>query len=1239
MKALAFFDSGANISIVSYEFYCKLSKMDLINSKIKTTQIQASSVTGEILDILGKVSLYLIIGKVRIVHEVYVLDKTQFTGEILIGRDIMRRLGKVTFDLEENYIQINKHIMPIVGVDGHNLECFKVQKEDLSQNKLKVDKKIVLPPRSFVKTHGVVGKKWRGKTVVIESNCKGGLRVGNTLACVNEKLQIPFTIANYLDHEAVISKNELIGDVFLAEDEEIEVENIVKSENTFNLEDVDLDNLETKQQVKIIELIKKYKDAFAQTSDDIGLCTLAKHKINTGETKPIFTPQYRLPQATKEIMQEHIDKMLKIGLIERSDSAWNSPILLIKKSDQSFRFIFDGRQLNKVTEVEVMSMPKVSEILASLNGSRYFSVLDNLKGFNQILIEEKDRPKTSFIGPDNLKYEHVRMSFGLAGAPSTFTKVLNILFSEVLGKFCQIYMDDLILYSSSFEEHLKYLEQVLKIYKDAGLKLTLKKCKFAKESVKYLGHIISRKGIQIDPIKVQGIRDYQVPKNAKGVRRFLGMASYYRKFIKDFSKICAPLTNLTKKYSKFVWSDLENEAFNKIKELLSTSPILIHPDFNVPFKLHTDVSDLAIGAFLTQEIDGIDRPVAYFSRKLTPQETRYSVTEREALAIVKSVKHFDYYLYEHKFTIISDHQPLRYLFKFKPETPRIARWALLLTEYNFDVQFRAGKNNVIPDALSRSIQVINNSEEINPSLVLSAENVRKEQLRDIEWRRIINYFEGRNFERVPRDVNLSSFTMKEGCLHFISENKHQRPYLETLVIPHTLKHAAMYISHNSNLNFHSGYTKTLYRAEEFFYWPSMRQDLKEYCRSCLVCQKISPYNTIKAPLQTYNTPIAPGVHLGIDIVGPLPETEKGNKYIFSVIDHFSRFLQTYPIPNIRKETIVECLIDYINKFSIPLHVTVDNGTQFHSQLFKEVCDLFKTKIHYTTSFHPQSNSYIERSHRSIKKALISALEHSSLNQWEDYLSYVTLALNTSYHSSINEIPFFLFFGRDAILPLSDIIKTGASYDYIGGNVKEEMSNKIKKAYEKAHEFSTKTQSKRKEYYRDRNFREMEVGDFVWLKDNYRCKRGSKLKPRFLGPYRIIEKYSPVNYIIKPLYDQHKRTEKVHINRLKICKLPEWTYDFQEETENTPNVERNDIANEENPDSESDDDTDYFTVRRGNNNVNDSNRNTHQENRYNLRSRGPVIDSSNLPRRPIEYRSRNVIGLILILLIIKMFGCF
>ncbi|KAG0424754.1 Retrovirus-related Pol polyprotein from transposon, partial [Dictyocoela muelleri] len=330
---------------------------------------------------------------------------------------------------------------------------------------------------------------------------------------------------------------------------------------------------------------------------------------------------------------------------------------LIKKSDNTLRFVYDARALNKVTEAEVMSMPRVDEILASLNGSRYFSVLDNLKGFNQILIEEEDRHKTSFIGPDNLKYQHIRMPYGLIGAPTTFTKTLSLLFSEVLGKFCHIYMDDLILYTSNFEDHLKYLEHVLKIYKDSGLKLSLKKCKFAQESVKYLGHIISKKGIQIDPVKLQGIRDYETPRNVKEVRRFLGMSSYYRKFINGFSSICAPLTNLTKKYSKFIWSELEEKAFVKLKELLSSSPILIHPNFNNPFKLHTDVLDLAIGAVLTQESNGVDKPIAYFSRKLTPQESRYSVTEREALAIVKSVRHFDYYLYEHKFTIISDHQP------------------------------------------------------------------------------------------------------------------------------------------------------------------------------------------------------------------------------------------------------------------------------------------------------------------------------------------------------------------------------------------------------------------------------------------------------------------------------------------------------------------------------------------------------------------------------------------------------
>jgi len=453
------------------------------------------------------------------------------------------------------------------------------------------------------------------------------------------------------------------------------------------------------------KLILEFQHCFYMDKNDLTFTNAVRHKIETKDEIPIHTKSYRYPYCHKEEVQRQISKMLEQGIIQHSHSPWSSPIWIVpKKLDASgkrkWRLVVDYRKLNEKTIDDRYPLPLITDLLDKLGKCNYFTTLDLASGFHQIEIDPTDIPKTAFT-VENGHYEFIRMPFGLKNAPATFQRVMDNVLRDLMGKICLVYMDDIIVFSTSLQEHVENLKRVFEALDRYNLKIQLDKSEFLCKEVAFLGHIVTPNGVKPNPNKVEAIKNWPLPNTEKELRGFLGTMGYYRRFVKDMAKIIRPMTVQLKKGQSIEHTPDFVEAFEKSKTLLTSSHILQYPDFSQPFVLTTDASDFALGAVLSQGPVGKDRPVAYASRTLTKSEINYSTIEKELLAIIWACKHFRPYLFGKKFTLFTDHKPLTYIFSLKTPNSKLVRWRLALEEYQYEIRYRPGKQNVVADGLSR----------------------------------------------------------------------------------------------------------------------------------------------------------------------------------------------------------------------------------------------------------------------------------------------------------------------------------------------------------------------------------------------------------------------------------------------------------------------------------------------------------------------------------------------------------
>ncbi|MDD9361324.1 MAG: pol polyprotein, partial [Anaplasma sp.] len=500
--------------------------------------------------------------------------------------------------------------------------------------------------------------------------------------------------------------------------------------------------LEADEREHLEELVREYSHIFASPGAPLGRTSVVTHSIDTGSAAPLRQNPYRHSPYERTVIQEQVYEMLENGVIRESSSPWLSPVVLVKKRNDTWRFCVDFRRVNEVTKKDVHPLPRIDDIMDALQGAKYFTTLDLASGYWQVAVNEKDKEKTAFSCSSGL-YEFNVVPFGLCNAPATFQRMINKVLSTMLWKVCLAYLDDIVVYSRTIQQHVCDLRGVFDALDKANLQLQPSKCTIGAKEIRYLGHIIDGVTVSPDPEKVRAVRDFRVPRSKRDVQSFLGLCNYYRRFIRGFANIARPLTDLTRKQVVFQWTGDCDRAFEALKERLTTAPILSHFDPDLPTEIHTDACGYGIGAVLVQRKEGQERVVAYASRHLNQAEQNYSTVEQECLAVVYACKQFRPYIFGSHFTIITDQSSLTWLMNAKNPNGRLVRWSILLQEYNATVKHRPGRKNMNADALSRLPveQPTEDDETECPLLVLQETNLAQMQREEGFFRTLIDHLE------------------------------------------------------------------------------------------------------------------------------------------------------------------------------------------------------------------------------------------------------------------------------------------------------------------------------------------------------------------------------------------------------------------------------------------------------------------------------------------------------------------
>ena len=687
VEASCLIDTGATLSVISSEFL-KKHQCSLV---LETFQKEIITASGSPLEIMGRTKISIEInGKVSSANVIV----AKIEGDAILGIDFMKTQN-IIVDVGNNQIFIDGKSVQLncTGPIG----CYRVVVAD----------RVEIPARTEMVIQGKVVDPIISKGLyVTEPNEKFLLSnkgiVARALVSANER--IPLRIMNPLTETQILYPGTNISTLSPVENIQPVNLNSKKIDNIpSHLQDLykrTTDGMNKEQSKEVAKLLQRYEHIFSESDFDIGRTGIIRHQIDTGNARPIKQPLRRLPEHMSKEVSTQIKEMLDKGVIHPSSSPWSSGVVMVKKKDGSHRFCIDYRKLNEVTIKDAYPLPRIDESLDQLAGSSWFSCLDLNAGYWQVEVEPKDRSKTAFVTRDGL-FEFEVLPFGLCNGPATFERLMETVLAGLHWQICLIYLDDIIVTGNSFENMIENLDSVFQRLEKAGLKLKPKKCHLFAKQVEFLGHIISKDGIMTDPKKTECIKNWPEPRNVKEIRSFLGLCSYYRKFIFEFSEIAKPLHTLTEKNKTFQWTDKCQEAFSKLKEKLTSAPILAHPDFSKPFILDCDASNFAISGILSQEIDGQERVVVYASRTLSKSERKYCVTRKELLALVHFVKYFRHYLYGKPFTVRTDHSSLRWLMNFKNPEGQIARWIEILSSYSMVIKHRPGRLHTNADAISR----------------------------------------------------------------------------------------------------------------------------------------------------------------------------------------------------------------------------------------------------------------------------------------------------------------------------------------------------------------------------------------------------------------------------------------------------------------------------------------------------------------------------------------------------------
>ena len=922
-----------------------------------------------------------------------------------------------------------------------------------------------------------------GREGFLEPNCKDrGFLIARSVNTVQSANEVAIQITNIAPREVILYQGSQVADFYVGHRVMQIGSRSCESRQSNERPSVDLTgtDLTQSQKQKLENLIWEFRSLFVTEGGPTGRTSKVKHAIITNGL-PVREPIRRIPHALQETVKLEVKKMLKDGVIRESNSPWSSPIVMIKKKDGSWRFCVDFRKVNSMTQKDAYPLPRIDETLEALTGSQFFTTLDLASGYWQVEMEEADRKKTAFSTCEG-HFEFNVMPFGLTNAPATFQRLMECVLAGLTYEQCLIYLDDIVVFSVTFDQHLERLKMVFHHLAEAGLKLKPSKCHFAKSEIRYLGHIVSRQGIQADPDKTSAMISFPVPSDIKELRQFLGLTNYYRRFIKGYSSIAEPLHKLTRKTEGgFKWNSECQNAFQHLKHLLVSPPILAYPQFQLPFVVASDASGCAIGAVLSQEHEGEEKVIAYWSCQLSKAERNYSTIEREALAVVAAVKEFFSYLYGKSFNLLTDHNPLTSLRGLKDTGGRITRWLLFLQQFDIAIKYRAGKSNGNADGMSRrrpdeeKLPVVNDGVFVNGITCLGDQvRLKREQAADEFTSKIVRAIEN---GMSPPDEKWSKFFLEDGvlCRHAKSV---KNPKTQT-VIPKSLRALVFELLHSKSG--HLGVHKTLEKVKERFFWPGYEQDIREAVKKCEACQRRNtPVPVPQAPLGTIKSEY-PFQRLSWDIMGPLPATSCGNKYILVVTDLFSKWVEAFPLAVTDSITLARILTDeVICRYGVPESLHSDQGANFVSEVMQSLCAQLGIKRTQTSAYHPEGNGQVERFNRTLE-AMLSKVVEEHQKDWDCHLQKVLFAFRTAVHESTGYTPLFVMSGRSPNLPIDVLLGRAQTQGQELPDYVRKTQSSLKSA------FSVVRQRLHKAHQRQKQLKDQaiagdafQVGDRVWL---------------------------------------------------------------------------------------------------------------------------------------------------------------
>src|SRR5271170_3411715 len=870
---------------------------------------------------------------------------------------------------------------------------------------------------------------------------------------------------------------------------------------------------------------------------------------------------YHMSPKELESLKPYIEELEAKGYLRKSESKAGAPMFFVPKKDGTLRPVVDYRDLNKKTRKDKYPIPLPAQLVDQLQGMKYFTKLDLRNGYNLIRIREGDEWKTAFNCRYG-KYEYLVMPFGLCNAPAVFQKYMDEIFKDLIDRGVVVYLDDILMYADNLTTLRELTLEVLRRLASQGLYAKPEKCEFEKERLEYLGAMIFSEGVEMDFKKTQDIENWKTPASVTQIREFLGLANYYRRFIPLFSNIARPIHDLLKKNVKFEWTERQDKAFTLLKKEFQQAPLLVYPDPEKQYYVEADASDYATGGVLTQEqADGGRHPIAFISKSLLPAEKNYDIYDKELLAVVRCFKEWRHHLEgaKHQIIVLTDHKNLEY-FISKVLTGRQQRWAQFLQRFDIAIQYKPGRLNNAPDALSRRSQLKDENErEILPGVfkqeqfvhagatrlasntveAIPTEVITNEQRDETAEARAMeeDLFTRRMPDAYPKDPALANiigmerqrnndYQWRSGFLLF--KNKWYVPD------DASIKADLMKLYHDSKLAGHPGAKATQELIGRIFYWPGMGQYIERYVQGCDLCQRVKvQHHTPRGLLKPLEQPTANWTHISYDFIMDLP-ISRGFNAILVVVDRRSKmghFIECNT--NETAESTARLFYKNIWKYhGLPVNTVSDRGVQFNTYFTRELYRLLDIKPSFSTAYHPQSDGQTERTNQTLEDYLRIFVLHQQ-DDWADLLPLAEFRYNNLRSNSTGFSPFYLNYGFHPKFTFSlinnEVVPEASNLAKLFKEIGEEADAMLKMSIERYTEQANKHRIEHPEY---------KVGDKVWLsRKNIKTDRPSdKLDYRRLGPYPITELVGTHAVRLKLMHGM-KIHDVVHVNMVEP-----WTSD-------------------------------------------------------------------------------------------------